>query len=235
MNAQDLTKALGGRWHGADGVARCPAHDDHEPSLSLRDGDDGRLLTHCFAGCSAEAVWAALVNRGLVGIESDGRGARPTAKLHPMGSTSATSAASDTEISASVISRGPTAPRPSSEGPPDHVNHQRSALEIWCATRPAEGSPVETYLRSRGITIATPPTIRYHPAIKHPDIGQHLPAMVAAVCNVERNITGIQRTYLTMDGRKAPLNRPRMALGALRGHAVRLAPVYYSGSESHSA
>ncbi len=48
--------------------------------------------------------------------------------------------------------------------------------------------------------------------------------MVAAICNVKRNITGIMRTYLTMNGRKAPLTRPRLALGTLRGGAVRLAP-----------
>ncbi len=101
---------------------------------------------------------------------------------------------------------------------------QRGALDIWRATRPAEGSPVADYLLGRGITGPIPPTLRYHPALLHPDIGQHLPALVAAVCNVERNVTGIQRTYLTLTGRKAPLTRPRLALGTLRGGAVRLAP-----------
>lgn len=40
--------------------ARCPAHDDNGPSLSLREGDDGRVLLHCHAGCTTEAVVAAL-------------------------------------------------------------------------------------------------------------------------------------------------------------------------------
>lgn len=40
--------------------ARCPAHDDGGPSLSLREGDDGRVLMHCFAGCSTAAVVAAI-------------------------------------------------------------------------------------------------------------------------------------------------------------------------------
>lgn len=40
--------------------ARCPAHEDKGPSLSLREGDDGKVLLHCFAGCSAGAVVAAL-------------------------------------------------------------------------------------------------------------------------------------------------------------------------------
>ena len=32
-------------------VARCPAHDDRNPSLSIAEGDDGRTLLNCHAGC----------------------------------------------------------------------------------------------------------------------------------------------------------------------------------------
>jgi len=39
---------------------RCPAHDDHKPSLSVSEGDEGRVLLHCHAGCGSEAVVAAL-------------------------------------------------------------------------------------------------------------------------------------------------------------------------------
>lgn len=44
-----------GRW-----IAPCPAHDDQSPSLSIREGDDGRCLVHCFAGCHAADVLAAV-------------------------------------------------------------------------------------------------------------------------------------------------------------------------------
>lgn len=40
--------------------ARCPAHEDKGPSLSLREGDDGRVLLHCHAGCATAAVVAAM-------------------------------------------------------------------------------------------------------------------------------------------------------------------------------
>lgn len=43
------------RW-----LARCPAHADRSPSLSVRDLDDGRTLLHCFAGCATAAVLAAV-------------------------------------------------------------------------------------------------------------------------------------------------------------------------------
>ena len=51
-DAERITRALGGHWHGQYGLALCPAHENKvTPSLSLADGDEGRLLAKCFAGC----------------------------------------------------------------------------------------------------------------------------------------------------------------------------------------
>lgn len=41
-------------------VARCPAHDDRGPSLSIAEADDGRVLIHDFAGCSPAEVLDAI-------------------------------------------------------------------------------------------------------------------------------------------------------------------------------
>ena len=128
------------------------------------------------------------------------------------------------------IGSGTTAPlrlphQPQHSEPPrkDSPNRAR-ALEIWRASVPAENTPGKHYLLGRGYTGPIPPTVRYHAALLHPDIGQHLPALVAAVANVEKKIIGISRIFLTMNGRKAPLIRPKLALGTLRGGAVRLVP-----------
>jgi len=48
------------RRNGDGFLARCPAHEDHSPSLSIRNGHDGRILFYCFAGCTIEAICAAL-------------------------------------------------------------------------------------------------------------------------------------------------------------------------------
>jgi hypothetical protein len=40
--------------------ARCPAHNDHESSLSLGQGDDGKVLLNCFAGCEVEDIVAKI-------------------------------------------------------------------------------------------------------------------------------------------------------------------------------
>ena len=60
MRAEQLTRALSGRWHGQYGAARCPAHDDRNPSLSIRDGEAGALLLYCFTGCQYRDIRAAL-------------------------------------------------------------------------------------------------------------------------------------------------------------------------------
>ena len=64
MTAAEITRNLHGRKSGAGWMARCPAHDDHNPSLSLRDVD-GKVLIRCHAGCDQRAVLDALKARGL--------------------------------------------------------------------------------------------------------------------------------------------------------------------------
>ena len=59
-------------------VALCPAHDDSRPSLRIAEGDDGRCILHCRAGCEPEAVVRAL------GIEfSDLKPKKPDAARKP--------------------------------------------------------------------------------------------------------------------------------------------------------
>ena len=49
------SKRCGKRWQ-----ALCPAHDDRNPSLAVAEGSDGRVLLKCHAGCTVEAICAAL-------------------------------------------------------------------------------------------------------------------------------------------------------------------------------
>ncbi|MCP4039714.1 MAG: hypothetical protein GY733_22410 [bacterium] len=45
---------------GTGWSACCPAHEDRRPSLSVAVGEDGRVLLACHAGCTADAICAAL-------------------------------------------------------------------------------------------------------------------------------------------------------------------------------
>ncbi len=73
-NAADIVRALAGRWHGARGMCRCPAHDDCTPSLSIHEGADGKVLVKCFGGCDQERVIHAL---RVLGLWGGGRNTRP--------------------------------------------------------------------------------------------------------------------------------------------------------------
>lgn len=56
LDRLDGVRATGsGRW-----IARCPAHQDRSPSLSVRELGDGTILLHDFAGCAAHEVLAAV-------------------------------------------------------------------------------------------------------------------------------------------------------------------------------
>ena len=40
--------------------ACCPSHDDKSPSLAIRELEDGRVLIHCFGGCSVDEILSAI-------------------------------------------------------------------------------------------------------------------------------------------------------------------------------
>ena len=59
----DAVRRMGDhRW-----IARCPSHDDRNPSLTIREADDARVLLKCFTECETSEVldslglgWSAL-------------------------------------------------------------------------------------------------------------------------------------------------------------------------------
>jgi putative DNA primase/helicase len=169
-------------------IAKCPAHDDRNASLSIGESENGKLLLKCFAGCDYRAIIEALDGRPW--RQGLGRpGASPT------------------------LAAGP-----------DDAERIEIARRIWRDAKPAAGTTAERYLRLRGISLTPPPSIRFA-------IGRHAPSqrgpwfiMVAAVQNLTGEIVAIHRTFLTGDGRKAPVEPVKMALGPIGGCAVRLAP-----------
>ena len=50
-----VTEIRSGTWK-----ARCPAHEDRSPSLSIKEADGGSLLIHCHAGCEAHSIVSAV-------------------------------------------------------------------------------------------------------------------------------------------------------------------------------
>lgn len=173
------------RQRGREYWGCCPFH--HEKTASFKV-DPARRKYHCF-GCGAHGgAIDYLMNKDgldfptavrelavLVGLSPDRDGAQRAAR--------------------------PAAPPPDPEAEArDREQKIAWARGLWASCRPIAGTLAETYLRARGIAIPLPPSLKFHPALKHSDTGLLIPAMVAAVQDVNGRITGVHRTYLTADG-----------------------------------
>ena len=108
MNAETLARTLGGHRTGSHWMAPCPTHEDRDPSLSIRDADDGKVLVHCHAGCEQSVVIDELRSRGLWDNASD-HCRRPAT------------------IQSSTVSTAP----------PDVCDRTAVALRLWRTTLPA--------------------------------------------------------------------------------------------------
>lgn len=97
------------------------------------------------------------------------------------------------------------------------------ARSIWQGARPVDGTPAEAYLRRRGITMALPPCLAFS-RLSYGARGSLYPVLVAAIYSPSGEVIGVQRTYLTEDGRKASLDKVKLSLGRVRGGAIQLAP-----------
>lgn len=61
MTTEEFLSGLDGvRRAGRGWMAKCPAHDDRTPSLSVREGEGGKILLHDFGGCSVGEICAAM-------------------------------------------------------------------------------------------------------------------------------------------------------------------------------
>ena len=192
-DANGLTLALGGRWHGRYGAAPCPACQPErrhgQNALTLADGNNGRLMLNCKkSACAFLDILAA------AGLRSGDY----------------------TPPDPATIAQRKAQQRADAE------KRATQAKRLWLEAQPIAGTLAETYLRGRGITTTLPATLRFHPECWHRPTARRLPAMVAAVQGaglpaVHR--TWLRADGLG----KADIDPPKAMLGAVTGGAVRLA------------
>ena len=200
MRARGAAFALGKAVRaGRDWLCMCPLHGG--VSLSLCDGRNGALLAYCFAGCDGREVWQELRDRGLIGddVERD----QPTERRDEQ------------------QQREAAAEKAEQERMRRRIEQARALYRRGDARR----TLVETYLRSRGITIPVPRVLRFVQHCPHRN-GGYYPAMVAPVVNVAGEQIGVHKTFLKPGGSgKAdlPKEAQRESCGILKGGAVRLA------------
>jgi hypothetical protein len=117
--------------------------------------------------------------------------------------------------------------RPETSRPPANPGSTEAARRLFGMSVAMPDTPVAAYLRERGIEPPGDlPALRFHPACYHRPTGggptKRLPAMVAAITDLDGLLTGVHRTWLAPGGAgKAELDTPRRAMGALLGHGVR--------------
>lgn len=180
---------------GRRALIRGPGHGPADRSVSLLEGDDGRVLIHCFSPRDDwRLVRAELADLGLLDDSGDERiaSAEPSVRLN-----------SDQR----------------------DEDRRARALRIWGEARPLPGTIGEHYLRARAIEgeLPGPDVLRFHPHMTSLEDRERRPALVTALVNGEGALEGIQVTLLTAHGAaKAPLATPRRTIGRLMGHYVRI-------------
>ncbi len=196
----------GREWKGC-----CPFHPDKSPSLTVY-ADDRRF--QCF-GCGAQGDVIDFVMRAYNVRIREAIGMLDGGALREL-----------------EQQRAPAKAK---------ADMRPIAQRIVNESVPIEGTPAAIYLRSRGITMNLPHTLRFA-RLAPPKIQGNgllaangpglLPTLVAIVTDAAGKLVGLQRTYLTEDGRKAHTKptdtdrKPKVkySLGNVVGGSIQIGP-----------
>jgi putative DNA primase/helicase len=172
-DARAIAKALGGKWAGRYGLARCPVHSDKTPSLKVTDDPrkDDLIDVYCFGGCDWRDVKAALVSQRLL-PEFNPKQAQP--HVYKM------------------------APRCTEHEPEDEAARIELALKIWDAAGSLKGSlGFKYFIERRGLhagLLDLDHCLRFHVGF-----GAVVVLMTDAITNQP---VGVHRTFLKADATK---------------------------------
>lgn len=189
----------------------CPFHPDKTPSFTIY-GDDRRA--HCF-GCGWSGDVLDFVQQAYAVKLPEAIGMLDGGALREL-----------------EQQRAPAKPK---------ADMRPVAQRLVNASVLIEGTPAERYLRSRGITMPLPHTLRFARLAPPQIVGNGvlaangpdpLPTLVAIVTDPAGALVGLQRTYLTEDGRKAAVKatdadrKPKVkySLGNVVGGSIQLGP-----------
>jgi hypothetical protein len=104
----DKVRKTGKGW-----TARCPAHEDHTPSLSISETEDGTVLVHCFAGCLPEEVCGAIgLNLGALFNSRTGEELMRKTRMVPWGPRAKSSGVSFRPASPGRLGGNESPPKP---------------------------------------------------------------------------------------------------------------------------
>lgn len=205
--ALSLVAALGiaGRQVGHEFIALKKAQGGIGDSFAVAvSGPKAGRFFHNAAGTGGDLVALIRYMRGgswgdAVGYAKDFLGAAPTQRAAP-----------PRPVAAAALSTSTVAKR-------------KRAETIWRGTVPLAGTVGEQYLtRTRGVR-ADAPNLRFAPRCWHDFERRNFPAVIARVEAADGTFLGVWRIYLdAATCGKAPIELPRVGLGAVAGGSVRL-------------
>lgn len=116
--------------------------------------------------------------------------------------------------------------------PTDRHKVLESCNKVLAKSLPVQmGSPVDRYLKLRGLAYGATPTLRYVPNLgyykpgkENPELVGRFPAMIAPIVDVNNQLLGLHRTWLAPRGEgKAPVDEPKkLSNKGCAGGAIRL-------------
>lgn len=184
-----------GRWFRGC----CPFHDDSTPSFWVND-EIGRY--GCF-GCDAAGDIINFV------VQSEG----------------CTFAEALDQLDDGYAPSRHLLPAPSLAE--DSRERVKRARRIWSQAEPINGTPAETYLARRALPLENLPDpldLRFARLSFDGSLDLY-PTLVAPIQTIDGEFAGIQRTFLTEDGRKLDEHNSKRSLGILKGNAIQIANV----------
>lgn len=202
-------------------IGLCPFHNESTPSFTV---NDRKGFFHCF-GCSAHGDAIEFVR------QRQGLDFKAAVELL------------ESENGLAHLQRAePAPPRPKVEQREDRSKAAR-IHRIWTQARPIEsGSPVDRYLRGRGLlppgdwlagagrdNAGWPGSLRFEPKCWHGYENAALPAMIAAMRAADGTLKAVHRTYLKVTGvgvtKAGTAHGDKLVLGDPLGTWILLGPI----------
>jgi DNA primase len=198
---------------GAEYVGLCPFHAERTPSFTVVIAKGDRHFFKCH-GCGAGGDAVDFVRKTM------GCDIRTAVTELGGGELIARADVDKTKLRAAMAKRD-------EDDAAAIERKRRNAFVIWKEGQAATGSPVEAYLRARGVQLPPGSSLRYHPKVYCAESGLEMPAMLAAVVDAQGTFGALHRTYLSYGPQgwgKAGVGVPKKVLGRFRGGAIRLFP-----------
>ena len=204
--AEQVARSLKGHRAGKGWIAKCPSHDDRTASLSINDGQEGRLLLKCHSAsaCEFPDIISELERLGHLGANKLDRARRTLAPyVKPV--------------------------------PTEHTPDQRAAW-LWNNSIPVHGTPAQKYLERRGILITPPSlryhmgTCAMLAAFKRPD-GKPVAVQSTFITKEGEKVTGRppRLTYGSMRDGAVRLAAVAEIMGLAEGTETGLSAMVMSG------